>query len=194
MISGSANNKSAVFVPVLSPDGVMLLKLHLREEEKFCPISQRLTSIITDPDTVNAIYIAWEAIRVQIGESINGLSIDLDDESFHCLSRSKLRLEGDSISLAAFLRFFMLFNNQFTSYQCIVATGAIRKTPLGYSIDRVDGVREKLGKSCLIKNQHQRTAIVLPKVNVKELDIANSVNDIWTANQSLSFHCQYTAN
>ena len=143
---------------------------------------------------MSAIYIAWEAIRVRIGESVNDLSIDLDDESFHCLSRSKLRLEGDSISLAAYLKFFTLFDNQFTSYQCIVATGAIRKNLLGYSVDRVDGVREKLGKSCLIKNQHQRTAIVLPKLNVKELDISNSVNDIWTANQSLSFNCQYTAN
>ena len=194
MISVSAHNKSVVFAPVLSPDGVMLLKLDLREEEKFSPISQRLTSIITDPDTVSAIYIAWEAVRVRIGESVNDLSIDLDDESFHCLSRSKLRLEGDSISLAAYLKFFTLFDNQFTSYQCIVATGAIRKNLLGYSVDRVDGVREKLGKTCLIKNRHQRTAIVLPKLNVKELDISNSVNDIWTANQSLSFHCQYTAN
>ena len=194
MISGSANNKSVVFAPVLSPDGAMLLKLHLREEEKFSPISQRLTSIITDPDTVNAIYIAWEAIRVRIGSSINGLSIDLDDESYHYLSRSKLRLEGDSISLAAFLRFYMLFNNQFASYQCIVATGAIRKNPFGYSIDRVEGIREKLEKTCLIKNTHQKTAIVLPKVNVKELDIENSVNDIWTANQSLDFHCQHIAN
>ena len=194
MISDSAHNKSVVFAPVLSPEGGMLLKLDLREEEKFSPISQRLTSIITDPDTVNAIYIAWEAIRVQIGESINGLSIDLDDESFHCLSRRKLRLEGDSISLAAYLKFFTLFDNQFKSYQSIVATGAIRKKPLGYSVDRVDGVREKLEKTCLIKNQHQRTAIVLPKLNVKELDFSNSVNDIWTANQSLSFHCQYTAN
>ena len=194
MISVSAHNNSVVFAPVLSPDGVMLLKLDLREAEKFSPISQRLTSIITDPDTVNAIYIAWEAIRVQIGESINGLSIDLDEESFHCLSRSKLRLEGDSLSLAAYLKFFTMFDNQFKNYQCIVATGAIRKTPLGYSIDRVEGIREKLEKTCLIKNPHQKTAIVLPEENVKELDIANSVNDIWIANQSLDFHCQHIAN
>ena len=190
----SVNSKSAVFAPVLSPDGGMLLKLNFREEEKFTPISKRLTSIIADPDTVNAIYIAWEAIRVRIGSSINSLSIDLDDESYHYLSKSKLRLEGDSISLAAFLRFYMLFNNEFSNYQNIVATGAIRKNPLGYSIDRVEGIREKLEKTCLLKNPHQKTAIVLPKGNVKELDIANSVNDIWTANQSLDFQCQHTAN
>jgi hypothetical protein len=87
----------------------------------------------------------------------------------------------------------MLFNNQFSNYQSIVATGAIRKKNLGYSIGRVEGVREKLEKTCLIKNPHQKTAIVVPKVNVKELDIANSVNDIWTVNQSLDFHCQHTA-
>jgi len=190
----SVNSKSAVFAPVLSPDGGMLLKLNFREEEKFTPISKRLTSIIADPDTVNAIYIAWEAIRVRIGSSINSLSIDLDDESYHYLSKSKLRLEGDSISLAAFLRFYMLFNNEFSNYQNIVATGAIRKNPLGYSIGRVEGIREKLENICLLKNPHQKTAIVLPKGNVKELDIANSVNDIWTANQSLDFHCQHIAN
>jgi len=194
MMFDSVNSKSAVFAPVLSPDGGMLLKLNFREEEKFTPISKRLTSIIADPDTVNAIYIAWEAIRVRIGSSINSLSIDLDDESYHYLSKSKLRLEGDSISLAAFLRFYMLFNNEFSNYQNIVATGAIRKNPLGYSIDRVEGIREKLEKTCLLKNPHQKTAIVLPKGNVKELDIANSVNDIWTANQSLDFHCQHIAN
>tara|TARA_B100000809_G_scaffold58032_1_gene54292 strand:- start:199 stop:783 length:585 start_codon:yes stop_codon:yes gene_type:complete len=193
MLFGSVINKSAVFAPVLSPDGAVSLRLILREGEKFSPISSRLAAIIADPDTVNAIYVAWEAIRVRIGTPINGLSIDLDDESFHGLSRNKLRLEGDSISLAAFISFYMLFNNQFSNYQSIVATGAIRKKPLGYSIDRVEGVREKLEKTCLIKNPHQKTAIVVPKVNVKELDIANSVNDIWTVNQSLDFHCQHTA-
>ena len=193
MLFRSAINNSAVFAPVLSPGGVLSLKLIVREGEKFSPISPRLAAIIADPDTVDAIYIAWEAIRVRIGTAINGLSIDLDDESFQGLSRRKWRLEGDSISLAAFLRFYMLFNNQFSNYQNIVATGAIRKKPLGYSIGRVEGVREKLEKTCLIKNPHQKTAIVVPKVNVKELDIANSVNDIWTVNQSLDFHCQHTA-
>ena len=120
-----------------------------------------MTSIITDPDTVNAIYVAWEAIRVRIGTSINGLSIDLDDESFHGLSRRKWRLEGDSISLAAFISFYMLSNNQFSNYHSIVATGANRKKTLGYSIGRVEGVREKLEKTCLIKNPHQKTAIVV---------------------------------
>ena len=194
MLFGSAINKSEVYAPVLSPDGAVSLKLILREGKNFSPISSRLAGIIADPDTVDAIYVAWEAIRVRIGKSINSLSIDLDDESFHGLSRSKLRLEGDSISLAAFIRFYMLFNNQLSNYQSIVATGAIRKNPLGYSIDRVEGVREKLGKTCRIKNSNKKTAIVLPKVNFKELDISDSVNDIWTVNQPLDFHCQHTAN
>ena len=137
MLFGSAINKLAIFAPVLSPDGAVSLRLILREGEKFSPVSSRLAAIIADPDTVNAIYVAWEAIRVRIGTSINGLSIDLDDESFHGLSRNKLRLEGDSISLAAFISFYMLFNNQFSNYQSIVATGAIRKKTLGYSIGRV---------------------------------------------------------
>jgi len=194
MLLGSSIKNSTVFAPVLSPDGAMSLKLILRKGKKFSPISSRLAGIIADPDTVNAIYVAWEAIRVRIGTSINGFSIDLDDESFQDLSRSKLRLEGDSISLAAFLSFYMLCNNQFSKYQRLVATGAIRRKPIGYSIDRVEGVRKKLEKICLIKNPHKKTAIVLPDVNVKELDIANSANDIWTVNQSLDFHCQHTAN
>ena len=80
MLFGSAINKSAVFAPVLSPDGAVSLRLILREGEKFSPISSRLAAIIADPDTVNAIYVAWEAIRVRIGTSINSLSIDLDDD------------------------------------------------------------------------------------------------------------------
>ena len=75
-----------------------------------------------------------------------------------------------------------------------MATGAIRKKKDGYTIDCVEGVREKLGKICLIKNSRKKTAIFLPKENAPELDIVNCVNDIWTVDNSLAFHCHHTAN
>jgi len=194
MLIRSEINGLVVSAPVLGPEGVEFLILTVIKNKKICPVAPRFTALIADPDTVDAIYVAWEAVRVRVGSVLNGLSIDIDDTIYQVLSKKKWKLEGDSIALAVFLKLHILFNNQFANYHNIVATGAIRKKKDGYTIDCVEGVREKLGKICLIKNSRKKTAIFLPKENAPELDIVNCVNDIWTVDNSLAFHCHHTAN
>ena len=131
---------TVIFAPVCENNRTINIELELRAVKKIAPITARFTDIICDPETVSALYIAWEAMLYRIGATINPYSIDLSDESYEFLKTRQLMMEGDSIALSAYLALYVQFSNDFINYQQIIATGAIRKTSNGYSADKVSGI------------------------------------------------------
>ena len=178
---------TVIFAPVCSVNGSINIELKLRAVNEIAPITARLTDLICDPDTVSALYIAWEAILYRTGAIIDPYSVDLSDESYEWLKTRQLMMEGDSIALPAYLALYVQFSNDFINYQQIIATGAIRKTSNGYSADKVSGIKDKFADINQIPIQI-KTAIVVPKQNTHELDMTHCMHDIWTVGPFLELH------
>ena len=178
---------TVIFAPVCSVNGSINIELKLRAVNEIAPITARLTDLICDPDTVSALYIAWEAILYRTGAIIDPYSVDLSDASYEWLKTRQLMIEGDSIALPAYLALYVQFTNDFFSYQQVIATGAIRKTSNGYAADKVSGIKDKYADINHIPTQ-SKTAIIVPELNAHELDMTLCMHDIWTAGPFLEFH------
>ncbi|MSX98088.1 MAG: hypothetical protein F2743_08250 [Actinobacteria bacterium] len=181
------SKNTAIFAPVCMVNGSINIELKLKAVNEMAPITLRLTDLICDPETVSAIYIAWEAMLYRVGAIINRYSVDLSNESYEWLKARKLMMEGDSIAIPAYLALYIQFSNDFINYQQIVATGSIRKTSNGYSADKVSGIKDKFVDINHIPIQI-KTAIIVPELNAHELDITHCMHDIWTVGPFLKLH------
>ena len=181
------SKNTAIFAPVYRVIGSTNIELKLRAVNEIAPITVRLADLICDPETVSAIYNAWEAIMYRIGAIINPYSVDLSDESYEWLKTRQLMIEGDSIALPAYLALYVQFSKDFMAYQQIIATGAIRKTSNGYAADKVSGIKDKFADINHITTQ-SKTAIIVPELNAHDLEMTQSMHDIWTVGPFLEFH------
>ncbi len=178
---------TVIFAPVCRVNDSINIELKLKSAKEIAPITARFTELISDPETVSALYIAWEAMLYEKGSIINSYSVDLSDESYELLKTRQLMIEGDSIALPAYIVLYVQFSNNFIAYQQIIATGAIRKTSNGYFADKVSGIKSKYADINQIPTQI-KTAIIVPVLNAHELDMTHCMHDIWTIGPFLEFY------
>ena len=173
-----------VRAPVLGSVGGIYLDLVVRPQGNFAPISACLADVISDTDTVDSLFIAWEAARCRWGAAVDSLSIGLSDTSHTLLKSRRWMVEGDSLGLAAFLSIAMHFQRYFFGYRRVVATGAIEWHAGSFRVRSVGGVKQKFRGACR-EHESGATAIVVPWANVSDLDVRCCVHDVWLAGPDL---------
>ena len=175
-----------VYVPILGSSKRSCLRLVAKTQDEFAPVSARFSDVIGDPDTAKALFIAWEAARCRWGAVVDGLSIDLSQSSYEWLRSRTGMIEGDSISLAAFLAIAAYLQRFFPSYVSIVATGAIDKCAQEFRVRGVGEVKQKIRRA---SGEHPSSgvAIVVPQANCGDVDVQCYMQDIWLAGPDLGY-------
>ena len=181
-----------VCAPVLAAEGTGFIDLILTKQERFVPVSAALVDLISDPDTVSALFLAWEAAFRRWGASVETLSIGLSDAIHMWLTSRRWIVQGDSLGLAAYLSFAVLFQDHFASYRRIVATGAIERKKDGFRIRGVGGVKDNI-IGARQGGGGGAQAIVVPFENALSIDAGCCVRDVWFAGPDLDFFRSYAA-
>jgi hypothetical protein len=180
-----------VSAPVLVGERTGFLELILVKQARLEPVSSGFVDLISDSDTISALFLAWEAAFKRWGAPVETMSVGLSDASRKWLTSRRWMVQGDSLGLAAYLLFAARFQDYFASYRRIVATGAIERKKDGFRIRGVAGVKDK------IIGTRQRyggaQAIVVPFENALSIDVGCCVQDIWIAGPDLNFFRPYAA-
>lgn len=175
---------ATIHVPVVTARGPAVIALVARTTQRLAPISERFADIISDPDTIGAVFTAWEAAYERWGPAVAKVSIDLSNESLCWLEAYRWTLRGDSLGLAAHLCILTEFQDDFDGYNLIIASGAIESTSKGYKVRAVGKIREKLVG---IRDQYagRRIALVLPEENRQSVTDMSRHHDLWIAGREL---------
>lgn len=173
-----------IHAPVITIRGPSVIDLVPRKTQRLAPISERFADIISDPDTIAAVFTAWEAAYHRWGPAVAKISIDLSNESLCWLEACRWTLQGDSLGLAAHLCILTDFQNDFEGYSMVIASGAIDSTSKGYKVRGVGKISEKLVG---IRDQYadRRIALVLPEENQQCFTDISCDHDLWLAGREL---------
>jgi hypothetical protein len=139
--------------------------------DSFLPIAPRLVKLVSDPDTVEAMYIAAEAALTDgNNKNIGDLRVSLDELSYSLLETNQWFLNGDSLGLAVYLHLCAASYPELSEFTSVIASGALRKTEADIlSVGHVAFIKEKIDGALSYMQNQPKCGIVLPMQQVDEV-------------------------